>query len=214
MILSQNEDSRLLATIGTAFAMIGRGETSEAGELIQIEAPHQHHAISKRKMTDYEKLCIYLRDGFIDRYSGTQLLFPPILRIISSSLGTAFPFQKNWRMSECHIAYWKLVPTYDHIKPIAAGGKDIEENIVTTSQLKNSAKSNFELTDLGWRLHEPGLLEVWDGMIGEYRTHIGRNPDILRDPYVRSWDQALRRCTEEGRIQEGCGHLTSSSTPR
>ena len=41
-------------------------------------------------------------------------------------------------MEECHSAYWELVPTIDHIIPIAIGGEDNLSNYATTSMLHNS----------------------------------------------------------------------------
>ena len=68
-------------------------------------------------------------------------------------------------MSECHLAYWQLFPTVDHIISVARGGAGEESNWVCTSQLRNSAKSNWLLEELGWQLHEPGDLKEWDGLL-------------------------------------------------
>lgn len=51
-------------------------------------------------------------------------------------------------MSECHIVYWELFPTIDHIVPVARGGRNSEENWVSTSMLRNSAKFNGTLEEL------------------------------------------------------------------
>jgi len=66
-----------------------------------------------RNYTEIQKTKVFMRDGFIDRYSGEKLIFPPVLRLLSNLLPNEFPFQKNWKMSECHIAYWQLFPTID-----------------------------------------------------------------------------------------------------
>ena len=60
---------------------------------------------------------IYLRDGFVDRYIGHRLKFPPVLRLLSMKFPDSFPFHKNWKMSDCHVAYWELMSTIDHIVP-------------------------------------------------------------------------------------------------
>jgi hypothetical protein len=41
--------------------------------------PFANNAISKRKYSRYQMCKVFLRDGFIDRYSGDQLLFPGII---------------------------------------------------------------------------------------------------------------------------------------
>ena len=90
-----------------------------------------------------QKMNQFLRDGFIDRYSGQKLLNPGILKIISHHFPEDFPYHPHWKMTETHIAYWELTPTLDHIYPIAQGGQDNEKNWVTTSMKNNSIKSNY-----------------------------------------------------------------------
>lgn len=58
---------------------------------------------------------LFVRDGFIDRYRGTRLVYPPTLRLISEELPEQFPYHRNWKMSETHHAFWELTPTVDHI---------------------------------------------------------------------------------------------------
>jgi len=105
-----------------------------------------------------------------------------------------FPFHTNWKMSNCHIAYWNYMPTYDHVIPIARGGMDKEENIVTTSQIMNSAKSNFLIDELGWELYNPGKIDEWDGMMQWYIQYRDKNISILEDKYIKSWNNALEEC--------------------
>jgi hypothetical protein len=96
-------------------------------------------------------------------------------------------------MSDCHIAYWEMMPTCDHILPIARGGKDIPENIVTTSQIMNSAKSSFILEEIGFNIHPAGDINAWDGMISWYKEYVYKNPAILQNNYISKWHNALTR---------------------
>jgi hypothetical protein len=170
-----------------------------AKEIIREEYPHNFVEPEKRDMSSYEKVKVFLRDGFIDRYSGEKLIFPNVLRIVSEELGEVFPYHRNWKMSDCHIAYWEYFPTYDHIVPIARGGKDIAENVVTTSQKNNSLKSNFLLEEIQWKLHKKGSLSDWDGMISWYLNYIARNESILeRIDKNGYWHKALLKCIKEG----------------
>jgi len=184
------DHSRILQDIGR---MIAEERIAEARKHILSEYPHQHIEYETRSMSVEEKLKIFIRDGFIDRYSGNKLLFPSVLRIITQELGDVFPFHTNWKMSDCHIAYWEMMPTCDHVLPIARGGKDIPENIVTTAQIMNSAKSNFLFEEIGFTLHEPGDIKEWDGMISWYKDYVYQNPSILNNNYVRKWHNALIR---------------------
>ncbi|MCA9019723.1 MAG: HNH endonuclease [Planctomycetaceae bacterium] len=98
-----------------------------------------------------------------------------------------FPFHPNWKMSECHIAYWQLSPTIDHIIPVARGGTDEESNWASTSQLRNSAKANWLLEELGWELHPPGDLQEWDGLLHWYVDYANDHAEIKTDPWFRGW---------------------------
>src|SRR4051812_30781608 len=107
---------------------------------------------------------VFLRDGFIDRYSGDRLVVPAVLRVVSAELPNDFPFHRNWKLSDCHVAYWDLCPTIDHMVPVSQGGGDDEANWVTTSMRRNAAKGGFSITQMGWTLHPPGALAQWDGL--------------------------------------------------
>ena len=90
-------------------------------------------------------------------------------------------------MSETHIAYWDLSPTVDHVVPVARAGADADHNRITTSMLRNSAKSNWTLEELGWRLHPAGSMATWDGMLRWFAAYVAAHQDALTNPQVRRW---------------------------
>jgi hypothetical protein len=96
-------------------------------------------------------------------------------------------------MTETHPAYYELFATIDHIVPVARGGLDVAENWATTSMLRNTAKGNWTLQELGWQLLPAGKLQEWDGLLGWFRRHVEKHENIARDGYVRRWYQAARR---------------------
>jgi len=98
--------------------------------------------------------------------SGDRLAFPPVLRLLSHLMPEDFPFHPHGKMDKCHIAHWALYPSIDHVVPVARGGGDEESNWVTTSMLRNMAKGQATLEELGWELGPPGCLEDWDGLMG------------------------------------------------
>ncbi len=149
----------------------------------QFQPPKPH----LRAYSDLKKLQIFKRDGFIDRYSGEKLIFPPVLRIISRDLSSDFPYQQNWKMTETHQAYWELTPTLDHVIPISRGGEDNDGNIVTTSMLRNSAKLNWTLEELGWKCFEPGDYSKWDGLLSWFKKYMDKNQVLLTDSYFGHW---------------------------
>jgi 5-methylcytosine-specific restriction endonuclease McrA len=157
---------------------------------IRAHYPFEPIVAVERKYGATEATRIFRRDGFVDRYSGDRLVFPGTLRLLSLQLPDAFPFHPNWKMSVTHGAYWDLSPTVDHVVPVARGGVDSEENWVTTSMRRNSAKSNWTLAELGWRLHEPGLISDWDGLLQWFLDYVGTHPVVLENSHLRRWHRA------------------------
>jgi len=135
-----------------------------AGSLLRRSYPFIKGGRFKRAYSPSQCTRIFIRDGFIDCYSGQRLIFPGTLRLLSLCLPEEFPFHSNWKMDRTHPAFWELFPTIDHIVPIARGGEDAETNWVTTSQLQNSAKANWTLKELRWTLVPAGSVEEWDGL--------------------------------------------------
>jgi 5-methylcytosine-specific restriction endonuclease McrA len=175
---------------------VSSGAIEHAKETIRQHYPFDPLENNGRNYREVEKTKIFLRDGFIDRYSGEKLIFPPVLRVLSSAMPSEFPFHKNWKVSECHLAYWELLPTIDHIKPVSRGGPDEESNWVCTSQLRNSAKANWLLEELGWQLHSPGNLQEWDGLLGWFMEYTSTNEMLLNDSYILNWYKAGKRALQ------------------
>jgi len=179
-----------IRTISDVCDLIRNGETDRGKQLLSREMPFQPVRRNFRRYSKSQMLDLFLRDGFVDRYSGEKLVFPPVLRIISYLFPTEFPFHPNWKMSECHMAYWYLMPTLDHIVPVARGGADDPSNWVSTSQMRNSIKSGWLLSELGWELHPAGSIDEWDGLLGWAIEYCRANPGILENSYIESWCKA------------------------
>ena len=166
------------------------GDPQAAAVIAQTGYPF---APAKRTGRVYDELqCskIFVRDGFIDRYSGTHLIFPGTIRLLSHLLPAEFPYHPNWKMTETHMVYWELFPTIDHLVPIARGGADDETNWVTTSMLRNSAKANSTLEELGWQLVPAGDLTDWDGLLNWFVAYLRRDKLLLTDNYIKRWHRA------------------------
>lgn len=176
---------------------LAQDKKKEAACYLENNYKHTFINYETRTMSHYEKLKIFIKDGFIDRYTGKRLFFPNVLRIISMELGNSFPYHSNWKMSHCHIAYWEMFPTYDHIIPIARGGKDEPNNIVTTSQMINSSKSGFLVEEIGLTILSPGKISDWDGMIHWYLDYVNNHTISLNDSSFKAWHQALQKCLKE-----------------
>lgn len=176
-----------------------KGNREECRRIVNEKYPFvppapKDEQVKTRRYTPVQMTKIFLRDGFIDRYSGEKLLFPGIFRVMSVELTDLFPAHSNWKMTETHIVYWELFATIDHIHPVTKGGTDAENNLVTTSMLKNMAKSNYSLDEIGWTLKEPGKLGEWDGLTGIFTDLLNANPELRKIQYIRTWEKALYKC--------------------
>ena len=160
---------------------------NEAEKIIQKEYPFVHLPREKRTYTDKQKIKQFIKDGFIDRYSGQRLVNPGLLKVISYYLPNVFPYHPHWKMDECHNAYWELIPTVDHIHPIALGGADSEENYATTSMLHNSIKNNWTLEQLQWTLCPAGDYIEWDGLTSLFIKLVEQDKELLKDTYIKRW---------------------------
>lgn len=185
-------------TSADAFAAICAAVSSKSIDdarcLARNVLPHVAVVPAVRKYSDAQALAVWRRDGYIDRYHGTRLVFPGALRLLSEIMPEEFPFQPNWRVTDCHVAYWELSPTIDHVVPIARGGDDAEPNWVTCSMATNAAKSNWTLDQLGWELHPGGSLEEWNGLEAWFVEETARRPEVVAaNRAIRQWARAAGR---------------------
>lgn len=171
---------------------IVRGDNGAVAAAVR-EYPFAAQTNAGRAYTAVEATRVFVRDGFVDRYSGARLVHPAVLRLVSKLLPREFPFHRNWKMTETHPAYWELTPTVDHIVPVARGGADSAENWLTTSMLRNAAKANWTLGELGWSLLAPGNFSDWDGLTRWWVYYIEEHGSEGQDRYVLRWYQAA--CT-------------------
>lgn len=187
-----NKDKSLVIS-DIANMLLEENETA-AKEIIRNKYPHTNFEIEKRTYTMVQKMNQFIRDGFIDRYTGKKLLNPGILKIISHYFPNEFPYHPHWEMTETHIAYWELIPTLDHIYPIAKGGQDDEKNWVTTSMKNNSIKSNYTIDEIHWNLYPKGDIADWDGLTKLFLKLVEKDKGLLKDGYIRSWYNVSKTC--------------------
>ncbi len=180
------------AVLADVCAALSGNRPDEAGAILRERYPFVSLVNVGRRYSVQQMLRAFVRDGFVDRYSGARLVCVAALRLISKRLPDQFPFRTNWRMDACHFAFWELAPTIDHILPVSRGGTDDESNWVTTSMLRNSAKANFTLAELGWSLYAPGDMKDWDGLLGWFVDQANVDRAILDDLYLRQWFTAWR----------------------
>jgi len=184
---ASEDKADVLADVVAALEADGLGE---GRRILRQRYPFTPVEKASRSYTERASLRLFYRDGFTDRYSGSRLVNPGALRLLSVLLPEDFPADPNWAMSRSHFAFWELFPTIDHVRPVSRGGQDAEENRVTTSMLRNSAKAHWELSELGWDLHPPGDHTEWDGLTGWFVRYLSAEPAPLAVPYVGRWFRA------------------------
>jgi hypothetical protein len=167
------------------------GQEVEAAAILAAEYRFSPTDSPSRKYTELDRMKVFVRDRFTDRYSGRRLVFPGTLRLLSRLLPDAFPYHRNWKTDKCHFAFWELYPTIDHVEPVTRGGKDCEHNFVSTSQLLNGAKGNFTLQELGWKLHPVNEDDRWDGLTGWFLRQT-LPPDDELSPGLKRYLQRWR----------------------
>ena len=176
--------------------MLLENNKTAAKSIICQKYPHTYYEIEKRTYTITQKMKQFIRDGFIDRYTGEKLLNPGMLKTISYYFPNEFPYHPHWKMTETHIAYWELIPTIDHIYPIAKGGEDDEKNWVTTSMKNNSIKSNYTIDEIHWKLYPRGDISEWDGLTSEFLQLVKNDEELLKDAYIKSWYKVSQKAFE------------------
>jgi 5-methylcytosine-specific restriction endonuclease McrA len=168
-----------------------------AAALAESELPFDGHVPNQRSCSERQKVALFVRDGFIDRYSGEQLVNPGFLRLLHCLLPRQFPFHAHGRSELCHDIFWDLLPSVDHVVPLHRGGEDAESNLVTTSMRRNQIKSNWTLEQVGWAMHPGGSLEEWDGLSRAFVQLADARR--VENAYVCRWVGLTRRALEADR---------------
>ena len=180
--------------IAHVLGAVRSGDAALARDVLRTDYPFVPVNPEARRSGKLQMMKVFVRDGFIDRYSGQRLVFPAALRLLSRHLPQEFPYHPNWKTSVSHQAFWELLPTIDHRQPIARGGADSEENLVTTSQIRNSAKANWTLEELGWKEFQAGALTDWDGLTRVFLEMVESDRSVLDSDYMKGWHAAAVKC--------------------
>lgn len=183
------EKSKVIAEVCSALAS---GVVEQAISIAKRDYPFVPEPIVKRKYGPIESTRLFIRDGFIDRYTGERLIFPPVLRVLFSALPAEFPYHPNWKTDLTHPSYWEIGASVDHLIPVTRGGADDESNWMTTSMARNFAKSNWTLKELGWSLYPAGDLSNWDGLIGWFLQYTSDHPELLMAS-LKGWHKAAKQ---------------------
>ena len=181
--------------VATVCRLLAEGVPDTAARMLRQYYPFAPEEVTTRRYGPVESTRVFVCDGFIDRYTGARLIFPPVLRIVSAVLPSGFPFHPNWKTTATRPAFWEVGATVDHLVPVTRGGADDESTWVTTSMVRNSAKMNWTLDELGWTLHPPGDVREWDGMMHWFLEYTETHPETLPRGSVQQWYRAAELVT-------------------
>jgi hypothetical protein len=195
-IADQNAATGKTEVIAAVCAALSDGGGAQAVSMLNLHYPFAPQPVSKRRYGPMESTRVFVRDGFIDRYSGERLIFPPVLRLLSSVLPEAFPYHPNWKTDATHPAYWEVAATVDHLVAVTRGGTDDEANLFTTSMAHNFAKMNWTLEELGWSLRPVGDLKAWDGLIHWFVEYASTHAELSVNSLLKQWLLAARLATQ------------------
>lgn len=183
--------SEKIDTIVDVCDALSSGNAELAASTLHERYPFEPIAKTPSKITKLKSIKIFERDSYLDRYTGQRLIFPGTMLLISKYLPDEFPNHPNWKTEHTHFAYYELWPVIDHVLPLTRRGDNADDNLVTTSAMRNAAKANYTLNELGWRLLEVPTVKNWDGLTTWFQTQISAKPQFLDDPYVRRWHESL-----------------------
>lgn len=144
----------------------------------------------RRSVSSRNGLRIFHRDNWTCRYTGEKLIFRGYLKCLSILAPSSFPYHKNGRRDVAedgtiysHQVYWSHQPSIDHIVPVAQGGDNSPENLITTAAATNTGLGVGFASKVGLVLTDP-IANDWNGCVDEFLTLLERFPELLMDAYV------------------------------
>jgi hypothetical protein len=157
----------LVESIARICVELSSGNLGTAARIAEQELATPSDFSYHRRYTPKEQTRLFLRDGFIDRFSGDRLVFPPVLLLVSLHLKIQFPYHPSLQPPECHPMYWDLEPTIVQLTADTEGHlpRPSDLNWITTSIRRAAIKGDQDAQTLGWALYPAGDVAKWDGLL-------------------------------------------------
>lgn len=83
--------------IASVCGSLAAGSVESAAAILDRDYPFAAEVLTRRHFRPLEYTRAFVRDGFVDRYTGKPLVFPPVLRLLSHALPERFPYHPNWK---------------------------------------------------------------------------------------------------------------------
>jgi len=189
-------DFDLAAQYEAVVEAVGQSRIGEAVAAIrEIPGRVTPGGAKRNTIPPHTQAAVFLRDGFNCLYCGRRAVFPAMLRLLAEYFAPIdphlFPYHPHWKMTACHLAFWRDSASCDHLVPAARGGDSHPDNLVTSCYNCNSIKQNWTLEELGWSRLQAAP-QPWDGLSSAYPSLVtvvwkGSVPSS----YHRKWLAAL-----------------------
>ena len=168
------------------------GSVDAAKKIIERDFPFSRYVKDEKTFTPVEQMKIFMRDGFVDRFTGKRVFLPPVLAVLSNELPETFPCNPNWDRAKTHQAHEMFSAAVKKIIP--SGLSKDTANLVTVSALNKLSRGNATIEDLGQPLLT--LDEIassrWDGMTGWFVNYVHEHKNLLADNKIAAWHKALQ----------------------
>lgn len=172
--------------------MLQGGVEAGAEALAQL-APNVWATPPRRPVSKSTTTSILQRDHFTCRYCNGKTIFVPVMELLGVVYPEEFPFLGAGRRGRLtHEAVIARSAAVDHVLPVAYGGDNSHNNLVTACNPCNSMKAELRLEFLGWEL-QPTADSNWDGLTRFYvhLWEIAEVTDKAKERYHRSWMRGL-----------------------
>lgn len=218
------KDQPLAERIAELFARSSQPSTQLLEEF-GFPAVYSRTDRAKRKsISRTTQIAVFKRDCFVDRYTGEKLIFPGALLLLGEIFPDAFPTPKGsdgWRVGQCHPVYWSLWPTVDHIIPVAKGGSDAMDNLVTTCQIVNSAKGPWTGEEAPAQVRftllpiEDARRTFWHGAYEWFLARMRATPELRgRHRVIDGWYKDAERVESQEALARGLPPYDPTAKPQ
>lgn len=177
-------------SISMALQAIIQHNAPEAERILRPLKPELEEIFQKRDIRKEEKAYIFARDHYICRYCGRYTISIPALRYLSELYPELLPYHSHGKTDKTHPLYWEAYPMLDHLHPIARGGTNERDNLVTACVRCNMLKSDRTLEYLGWQLRDNTDNE-WDGLTTLFLRAMEVHPSKVKE--LIDWRKAILR---------------------
>ena len=119
----------------------------------------------RRAFSIAEQAKIFARDHYTCRYCGVPTISLQVMNVVSTLFPWAYSLHPHWKYEKTDRSFSEYSTSLEHHVPIARGGTNEEDNLLTACAWCNYSKNESLAEELGWR-KLPVAKTEWDGLSG------------------------------------------------